>query len=297
METWIEAILDLLEARVLAVAGRHRILYRIDMSTIDYGGEFGYELISVLPYAYYLFTQGRLAATISSKDTQCLYFFSPHHEERYARRCYQPLTGFPVQTLCTHDIDTQTWTPPPFKQRFHSTRFQWSKPLLVLCNKCELQWGEGPINCIDVPLLRTLLTSLTPHYQIVYSNPPKTAVVDDDCAVAPFGDKEMIRSEFPDVTLVEDLYAHHTDLTFNAFQCTLYASCENFISVQGGGSVLASYFGGRNYVLAVDGDETTHDSYRGYFRRFSGCTVLGFRTRDAFQAAILADYIVSLPPQ
>ena len=260
------------------------------MTSTDYGGEFGYELISVIPYAYFLATQGRLAKTVSTKDTRCLYFFSPNHEERYAQRQYQPVTAFPVQSLCTHDIDTSKWTPPPYKTVYASTRFQWPKPLLVLGNKSELQWGRGTINCIDLSLLRELLTALTPHYAVVYSNPPKSAIVDDGCTVVSFGDKDLIRREFPNVRLIEDVYAEHKDLTFNTFQCTLYASCENFISVQGGASVLASYFGGRNYVLAIDGDETTHDSYSGYFRRLSGCNVVGFRTKDAFRQAILADY-------
>ena len=34
--------------------------------------EFGYELIAVLPYAYYLFMDDRLEQTISGKDTKHL---------------------------------------------------------------------------------------------------------------------------------------------------------------------------------------------------------------------------------
>ena len=38
--------------------------------------EFGYELISCIPYAYYLHQNNLLKKTISGADTQCLYFFS-----------------------------------------------------------------------------------------------------------------------------------------------------------------------------------------------------------------------------
>ena len=41
--------------------------------------EFGYELISVIPYAYYLHTKGKLTETRSGNDTESLYYFSPKH--------------------------------------------------------------------------------------------------------------------------------------------------------------------------------------------------------------------------
>jgi hypothetical protein len=41
---------------------------------IDYDGEFGPELQLTIPYAYYLYINGQLKRTISSKDTRCFYF-------------------------------------------------------------------------------------------------------------------------------------------------------------------------------------------------------------------------------
>jgi hypothetical protein len=260
------------------------------MATVDYNGEFGYELLAVVPYAYFLYTRGELKKTISSKDTECFYAFSPNHHALYPRRTYKPLIGFPITSLEVHDFDYSKWVPPPYKTQFKSDRFQWPKPLLVVCNKCEIQWAAGVFNCIDLNTLQILLDRLQPHYTIVYSNPPKTKIVDDECVVVPFKDKELIRERYPDVLLIEDLYEKHKDLSFNTFQCMLYASCENFISVQGGSSVLASYFGGRNYILAVEGGETIHDSYSGYFRRLSGCNTVGFRTLEDFREAVLHDF-------
>ena len=43
--------------------------------------EFGYELLSSVPYAYNLFLKGELEETISGFDTSGLYFFSPKHTE------------------------------------------------------------------------------------------------------------------------------------------------------------------------------------------------------------------------
>jgi hypothetical protein len=49
---------------------------------------------------------------------------------------------------------------------------------------------------------------------------------------------------------------------------------DNFLSVQGGNSVVASFFGGRNIILAVFGDETPekYNDYS-YYHRFSNASI------------------------
>ena len=50
--------------------------------------EFGYELLSAIPYAYNLYLKGELKETISGFDTKCLYFFSPKHTENNCKRSW-----------------------------------------------------------------------------------------------------------------------------------------------------------------------------------------------------------------
>ena len=59
----------------------------------QYLGEFAFELLAVIPYAYWLHTQGRLDLTVSTADTRCLYYFSKHHEERPVPRRYARARG------------------------------------------------------------------------------------------------------------------------------------------------------------------------------------------------------------
>jgi hypothetical protein len=61
-----------------------------------YFGEFGFELLAVVPYAYWLHREGRLERTIGGFDTRCLYYFSENHEERPVERHYVPITEYPV---------------------------------------------------------------------------------------------------------------------------------------------------------------------------------------------------------
>ncbi len=59
----------------------------------SYDGEFGYELIGVVPYAYYLHLQHLLVKTESCKDTKALYYFSPQHLETFVERRFNS-SGF-----------------------------------------------------------------------------------------------------------------------------------------------------------------------------------------------------------
>ena len=68
------------------------------------------------------------------------------------------------------------------------------------------------------------------------------------------------------------------DLTFNELQLRLFANCERFVSVLGGASYLASYFGGTNIVYAQEGWEVDCKAYEGWFDRFSGARVIAART-------------------
>ena len=61
---------------------------------------------------------------------------------------------------------------------------------------------------------------------------------------------------------------------FNHFQLLIHSNCNNFISVQGGNCVLASYFGGTNIIYAKKGQELSCDSYNGHYKKYSNCNVL-----------------------
>ena len=52
----------------------------------SYNPEFGYELISVIPYAYY--HRDRLKQTISAIGTSPYYWFSPSHVEHSGPRSW-----------------------------------------------------------------------------------------------------------------------------------------------------------------------------------------------------------------
>ena len=65
-------------------------------------------------------------------------------------------------------------------------------------------------------------------------------------------------------------------LTYNEFQCMLYANCDKFISYVGGGGILSSYFGGTNIMWTSRGKEV-RDGYldkNSYYHKLSDCKVI-----------------------
>ena len=79
------------------------------------------------------------------------------------------------------------------------------------------------------------------------------------------------RSEraYPDVLTIQELHARHPEIGFNELQLRLFSGCEKFVSVLGGSSYLASYFGGTNVVYARRGWEVACGAYQRWFNLFS----------------------------
>jgi len=252
----------------------------------QYFGEFAFELLAVVPYAYWLHRQGRLEVTISSADTRCLYYFSPRHEERDPPRRYVPVTEFPLgergslrfdRKTFPRRLDTARWLPPPYKSVYADDRFHWPRQPCIVCNKHsdeQYLWHRGPANFIDTPTLLELIGRLRTRYQVIYVRSRREDIVPDHQTIHESGDIEAVTRAFPDVTTIQRLQAEHPDLSFNELQLRLFAGCERFVSVLGGSSYLASYFGGTNVVYARRGWEVACGAYENWFHQFSSARVV-----------------------
>jgi hypothetical protein len=68
-------------------------------------------------------------------------------------------------------------------------------------------------------------------------------------------------------------------MTFNTFQMAVLAGAKLFVSVQGGTSILSSYFGGTNLILAKRGQELGCKSYS-WYPHLSGCKIGVFKKEE-----------------
>jgi len=229
--------------------------------------EFGHEMFAALPYAYYLHTKGQLRGTRSARETEPFYYFSPNHvinhDPRFSGNVWQSLVP---NVQVRHFTGEGEWLAPPYKAKYANRRFVYNKPILVISNKYNNEWNGPPVNFLNIDTLDKIISMCYDRYKIFY-NRYVPYILKDDQIHLDLCEHEYIREKYPDVEFVHELPG-----SYNLNQLRIYANCERFISVQGGGSVLASYFGGINLVYVVKGKEAGCDFYE-RLNKLSGCEV------------------------
>eukprot|EP00271_Cylindrocystis_brebissonii_P000733 TRINITY_DN1095_c0_g1_i7.p1 TRINITY_DN1095_c0_g1~~TRINITY_DN1095_c0_g1_i7.p1 ORF type:complete len:443 (-),score=32.33 TRINITY_DN1095_c0_g1_i7:138-1466(-) len=265
-----------------------------DAVNIFFQGEFGYELMVVLPFAYYHFLQGTLGTTKSCGDSSAalLYWFSERHEhvEGCARDDYKNLLrpyGW-MRGLHKSRIPPE-WYPPPLAQHFREWGKLWKIPphskLIIISNKLSNEWFKGPVNILDLPTIkRTIRSYMDAGFYVIY-NRAGNAVPEDKWQLADnpgfrLDDYKVIRKlrlQEPyrsRLRLVQDIAEEYPDLSFNEVQFRLMARSKCFISVQGGNSIVSSYFGGTNIIFARRGFELDFKAYYKTYYRLAGTSVV-----------------------
>eukprot|EP00271_Cylindrocystis_brebissonii_P000732 TRINITY_DN1095_c0_g1_i6.p1 TRINITY_DN1095_c0_g1~~TRINITY_DN1095_c0_g1_i6.p1 ORF type:complete len:443 (-),score=37.06 TRINITY_DN1095_c0_g1_i6:173-1501(-) len=265
-------------------------------ATVDvfFQGEFGYELMVVLPFAYYHFLQGTLGRTKSCGDssTALLYWFSERHEhvEGCARDDYKNQVAPYGWTGGLHKsrIPPQ-WYPPPLAAHFREWGKLWKIPphskLIIISNKLSNEWFKGPINIIDIPTLKqTIQSYIEADFYVIY-NRAGNAVPEDkwqvvDSSGLRLDDYKIIRKlrlQEPyrsRLRLVQDIADEHPGLSFNECQFRIMARSKCFLSVQGGNSIVSSYFGGTNIIFARRGFELDFKAYHRAYHQLAGTSIM-----------------------
>lgn len=250
---------------------------------IVYNGEFGQELLFVLPFAYWHYKNGTLKKTVSAKYTKELYFFSPDHEERFDTRTTEGNYNFEApRILYSHNYNMSKWSPVPLKEKYRNEVYVYQKPILIIANRYNSEWDGPPISFFSIPLLDSLFTSLKEKYTIIYNRPRPQNITNDNSDVYDLDEYDWIKKEHPEIVLMEDLYKENKGKArnFNHLQLMVYANANRFISVHGGTATLASYFGGINLILSKKGLEHHFGCFHKLFTQLSGAAILHAKTDD-----------------
>lgn len=238
--------------------------------------EFGYELISSLPYAYKLHLEGRLQETISAVDTECLYYFSPKHSiDQKIRGWNNMIAAKNIPNIGIHQpsLDWSNFVPPPFKEQYKNDRFVFDKPIICICNRINVEWGKGVINFFDRDCLEKMFKSLHKKYQIIYFNIDGKPEFYDGAVPVNIKEKTLVKKYG---IHIQDLHKKNSDLTFNELQLMVMANCSAFITMNGGYSILASYFGGTNIIYSKECREITSkvNSFYRWYQKFGGSRIV-----------------------
>ena len=226
--------------------------------------EFGYELIAVLPYAYWLNERGLLDGTVSGHDTDCLYYFSKNHTVRNEKRSFYNTNQCTAPNIHIHKptLKLDQWTPPPLKQRYFTKH---NDRLVIVCNRHNIEWNKEPINFFSIDDLTKIFNTLQ-DFEIVYINIDGKKEYYDNAEPISLNEYDYIRNNFKNVTIIHDI---QTTKTFNELQLELFASCSKFITMNGGHSILASYFGGENIIYSKYGttqSKELHSHINSFYR-------------------------------
>ena len=213
--------------------------------------EFAYELIAAIPYAYYLFVNNELQKTISAKLTEPLYYFSPDHEINPIPRSWGntkrfKISGIPNAQIHTPILDTSQFIVPPYKEHFKNDVYKWEKPTICICNRYNIEWKHPPINYFSLEILEEMFKLLKDKFQIVYFGVDIIDEIQDSSHNLYLGDGELCK-KYKEVILFQDLLKS-SNLTWNELLLRVYANCKKYITMNGGYSILASYFGGTNLI-------------------------------------------------
>ena len=146
------------------------------------------------------------------------------------------------------------------------------------------------MNHLEVDLLVRVVGSLRGDHTVIYNRPRASDIVNDHAEHREVGDIATLVDSYPDVVTIQELSQRYPELTFNELQLRVFASCQRFISVLGGGSYLASYFGGVNIVYAKRGLEVDYDAFNSWFHHLSGARIVPVQSADGLLEAVEREF-------
>ncbi|MXV16170.1 hypothetical protein [Hufsiella ginkgonis] len=244
---------------------------------IETQGEFGQELIFVLPFAYWHYKNGTLKSTTSSNYTKEIYFFSPDHREKFTVRSNEGNYNFEMpRILHSQNYDIGKWERVPLKETYKNDIYVYEKPILIIANRYNMEWDGQPVSFFSIQLLDYMIGKLKDHFTIIYNRPQAANITNDNSDIFSLEEFDWLAQEHPEVILLDDLYKENkaNATSFNHLQLMVYANCDHFISTHGGTGTLASYFGGINLLLSKQGGEHFFGDFDTVFPMLSGARIL-----------------------
>jgi len=269
-------------------------IFKKPYKEISFSGEFAPDILYVLPFAYWHHKNGTLKSTTSAIYTKQLYFFSPDHHEVFKERTLTGNMNYETpRILYSHNYNMHKWTPVPLKEMYKNDIYVYEKPVLIIANRYNSEWGGPPISFFPIELLAYMIEKLKNEYTIIYNRPKPQNITMDNSDIYDLHEYEWLKKNHPDVVLMEDLYKENKGnaKNFNHLQLMVYANADYFISTHGGTGTLASYFKGINIIYSKKGLEHHFGCFYKLFPKLSGATILHAKNYEEVKSYIEQYYV------
>lgn len=234
------------------------------MDIIEFSGEYGVELGVFIPYINYLkhhnLLNGRKVKTYNGMRPY--YFFLSDEEyiekdKSEKRRWIPPQYRYFLPENIKDDDKVYSkyevpsmYLPPDYYTFYKSQYIVSNKPIFIIQNKYNMEWGDPPLNFFDVEQLEKILNILSKKFTVVYfrtnnfNNGNSGYSTDHNEAESyTLGDKEMIKEKWSDkdVLLIEDM-VEKLNIDFNKLKLLLLANSKYTLSTFGGINFSDAYF-------------------------------------------------------
>jgi hypothetical protein len=237
---------------------------------------------------YWLHTHGKLEKVVTSKDMKPFYYFCDEVEEYFDMRTLdnrnsgledtpnewvhhnaESVTGKDYSELTEQQqndvngvLDYSEWIPPPYTEKYKTDEFKFEKPVIVVNNNYNIEYGKPiteSLRFFDIKTLYDIFSYLTENgYTVVYKRPDNTEFTLDQNEMSTLDSKLSLTAEVAGVGIISDydlceyfdgnvinmnkMKKDYPQYDYNEFQLKLFSSAEGFVTTNGGGGILCSYF-------------------------------------------------------
>lgn len=239
-------------------------------SLIEFVGEYGPELGVFIPFVNYLKTNGMLVGkkvkTYSGMRPYYFFLSDDEYEEKDItdkRRWVPPeLRNFLPDNLKDDDrvyklsVKPFLYDPPDYYTHYKSQYIKSTKPIFIIQNKYNMEWGHPPLNFFDTTQLDSIITVLSRKFTVVYfrtnsfTNGKIGYSTDHNEAESyTLDDKEMIKKKWQnkDVLLIEDM-VESLGIDFNTLKLILLSNSKYTLSTFGGINFSDAYFPSKHLI-------------------------------------------------
>ena len=179
----------------------------------------------------------------------------------------EKLTGKSLDELSTEEqtevngvLDYSQWTPPPYAKHYQTDEFNHLKPYIVVNSNYNVEYGNDiteSLRYFDIKILYEIFNYLTNKgYHVIYKRPDNTEFTLDQNEMITLSGKFTLTAnvqgtgvisdydlcEYYDKVINLNLLKKDYTYRYNELQMKLFSSADGFITTNGGGGDLCSYF-------------------------------------------------------
>jgi len=230
------------------------------------GCEFGSEIVLVVSRVYQEFLKGHNVKVITSIGMEPFYFFLPKSNIITKHITRKP--GSPSWDKLHKKNLPNEFCFPDFVKEYSSYRLNLhiTKPLLLVSNKYNEEWGREPINFLSKNILEKIFSIFYKKFHIIYNIPSKNKITNDNSKIYNLDLGNLLQK----YNVIDINSLPHKN--FNKLQLIIGCKSKYKISVQGGNSILSSLTAGHNFIYAVKGQELKCGAFK-WYSKLSNCQV------------------------